>query len=74
MRILREAIDFANPKGHCPKAFERFVVDFCAIATIKAIAKFLGVGWDLVKGIFKEDLQRSLKKRKLAGIRYIAVD
>jgi len=74
MCVLREPIDFANPKCHFLKAFERFVVELCAIATIKAVAQFLGVGWDLVKGIFKKDLQRRLKKRKLAGVRYIAVD
>jgi len=74
MRVLREPIHLAKPKGRCLKAFDRFVVELCAIATIKAVAGFLGVGWDLVKGIFKEDLRRRLKKRKLTGIRYIAVD
>lgn len=74
MRVLREPIDFAKAKGRCLKAFERFIVELCAIATIKAVAKFLAVGWDLVKGIFKEDLRKRLKKRKLAGVRYIAVD
>jgi transposase len=73
-RVLREPIYFAKPKGRCLKAFERFVVDLCAIATIKSVARFLGVGWDLVKGIFKEDLRKRLKKRKLTGVRYIAVD
>ena len=74
MRVLREPIYFAKAKGRCLKAFERFVVELCTIATIKSVAKFLGVGWDLVKGIFKEDLRRRLKKRKFAGVRYIAVD
>lgn len=74
MRVLREPIYFARDKGRCLKAFERFVVELCAIGTIKAVAIFLGVGWDMVKGIFKEDLRRRLKKQKLAGVRYIAVD
>jgi transposase len=73
-RVLREPIDLAKPKGRSLRAFERFVVELCAIATIKAVAAFLGVGWDLVKGIFKEDLRRRLKRRKLGQIRYIAVD
>jgi transposase len=73
-RVLREPIHFARPKGRSIKAFDRFVVELCAIATIKAVAVFLGVGWDRVKGIFKEDLRRRLKKRKLTGVRYIAVD
>jgi len=71
---LREPIDLAKPKGRSLRAFERFVVELCAIATIKAVATFLGVGWDLVKGIFKEDLRRRLKRRKLAQVRYLAID
>jgi transposase len=71
---LREPIDLAKPKGRSLRAFERFVVELCAIATIKAVAAFLGVGWDLVKGIFKEDLRRRLKRRKLGQLRYIAID
>lgn len=73
-RVLREPIYFADPKGRCLRAFERFIVELCALGTIKAVAIFLGVGWDMVKGIFKEDLRSRLKKRKLAGVRYIAVD
>jgi len=56
------------------KSFDRFVVDLCAIATIKAVSSLLGVGWDLVKGIFKEELRTRLKKRRLSEVRYIAVD
>jgi transposase len=56
------------------KCFDRFVVDLCAIATVKAVSALLGVGWDLVKGIFKEELRRRLKKRRLSDVRYIAVD
>jgi transposase len=74
MRVLREPIYFAKPKGRSLKVFERYIVELCAIGTIKAVAAFLGVGWDMVKGIFKEDLRRRLKKRKLTGVRYIAVD
>jgi transposase len=73
-RVLREPIHFARAKGRSLKAFDRFVVQLCAIATIKAVAAFLGVGWDLVKGIFKEDLRKRLKNRKLTQVRYIAVD
>ena len=51
MRVLMEPIHFVQPKGRSLKTFDRFVVGLCAIATIKAVAAFLGVGWDLVKGI-----------------------
>jgi transposase len=50
------------------------VVDLCGITTIRNVARYLGVGWDLVKDIFKADLGKRLKKRKIGKIRYIAVD
>ena len=50
------------------------MVELCEIAPIKQVAGFLGVGWDLVKEIFKSHLKRRLKRRKLSTLRYIAVD
>jgi transposase len=38
------------------------------------VAGLLGVGWDLVKGVYKEHLRRRLKKRRLRKIRRIGVD
>jgi len=73
-RILREPIKFAKAKKRSLRCFDRLIVDLCTIATIKAVAAFLGVGWDLVKGIFKEDLKKRLSRRKLGSVRYIAVD
>jgi transposase len=51
-----------------------FIVDMCRIATIKHVADFLGVGWDLVKAIFKAHLTRRLKRRSLRKVRNIAID
>ena len=71
---LREPISFAEGKSRYIRAFERFVVDLCRIATIKHVANFLGVGWSLVKEIFKRYLRHKLKRRSLRRVRYIAVD
>ena len=71
---LREPIDFAEGKVRRIRAFDRLVVDLCLIATIKAVALFLSVGWDLVKAIFKDHLFLRFQRRKLSKIRYIAVD
>ena len=62
MRVLREPI-----KGRSLKAFDRFVVDLCAIATIKAVAAFLGVGWDLVKGISRRTCETASKSESSQG-------
>ena len=55
-------------------SFAQYVVQLCRIATIKAVARLLGVGWDLVKEIHKEHLGQRLKKRKLSQLRYLAID
>jgi len=73
-KTLREPIDVAHGKRRRLRAFERYVVDLCTIAPLKHVALFLGVGWDLVKEIFKEHLANKLRKRKLKTIRYLAVD
>jgi len=70
----REPIPFAKGKTRYIKAFARLVVDLCGITTIRNVSRYLGVGWDLVKDIFKADLGKRLKRRKIGRIRYIAVD
>ena len=73
-RNLKEPIDFAKGKRRRLKVFDRFVIDLCQIATIKHVARFLDVGWDMVKDIFKGHLALRLQRRKLSKVRYIAVD
>ena len=73
-KTLREPIDFAQGKRRCLKALERYVVDLCQFATIFHVSLLLAMGWDTVKEIYKGHLEQRLSKRKLAGVRYIAVD
>jgi transposase len=42
--------------------------------TIQDVAQHLGVGWDLVKEIVKDDLARRFSKPKLRDVRQIAID
>ena len=42
--------------------------------TLKDIAKFLNVGWDLVKDIVKSRLARLFSNPPLRNTRYIAID
>lgn len=71
---LREPIPFADGESRHLRAFARFAVDLCGIATVKYVAKLLGVGWDLVKDIYKSHLAGRLKRRPLHKVRYIAID
>ena len=73
-KTLREPIDFAKGKRRCLKALERYVVELCQFATIFHVSLLLRMGWDTVKEIYQGHLGRRLSKRKLSGVRCIAVD
>ena len=61
--LLRESRDLADPLKSYSRGFARLVLDLCKEMTILAVARYLGVGWDLVKSIIKENLERKLKGR-----------
>ena len=42
--------------------------------TISGIAKVLSVGWDLIKDLHKEHLQRRYKSPPLKGLKYLGID
>lgn len=71
---LREPIPFCDGKRRHLRAFERYMVDLCKIATIKHVAGVLGIGWTAVKDAFKRHLRGRLKQRSLRGVRLIAID
>jgi len=73
-RTLREPIPFAKGKQRYLNVVAVYIVALCRIAPIKHVAGFLGLGWDLVKAVFKEHLTRRLKRRSLREVRVIAID
>lgn len=73
-RVLREPISFAEGKRQFTRRLARYIVELCGIATIKHVASFLGMGWDVVKEVFKESLRKQLKKRSLREVEHIAID
>lgn len=42
--------------------------------TIQNVARHLGVGWDMIKEMQKEDLQRRFSKVRFKRVRQIAID
>jgi transposase len=52
----------------------RLIADLCGITTMKYVAQYLGVGWDLVKDVFKAYLETLHRKRPLCQGRYLSVD
>jgi transposase len=71
---VREPIPFADGKSRCLRALGRYIVGMCELTTMKNVAALLKVGWDMVKDLFKADLERRHKRRKLGKVRYLAVD
>jgi len=67
-------VGFADEARSYTHAFERYVLDLSRHMTIQAVARHLGVGWDLVKEIQKRNLQRRFTKPKLKHLRHIAID
>ena len=72
--VRQVAIPFARPRCTYTKSFQRYALDLCRHATILDVAKHLGVGWDLIKGIVARDLQRRFAKPKLKHLKQIAID
>jgi transposase len=73
-RTLREPSPFAKGKQRYLNVVAVYIVALCRIAPIKHVAGFLGLGWDLVKAVFKEHLSRRLKQISLSQVRMIAID
>jgi len=55
-------------------SFEKLVLDLSRYMTIKAVARHLGVSWDLVKEIQKDNLTKRYRSVKLAKVKRIAID
>jgi transposase len=72
--ILRESRDVADPLKSYTRKFAQLVLELSKEMTIQAVARYLGVGWDLVKSIIKENLERKVKRRSFRKVRYIAID
>jgi len=72
--VRQEPLKFAAPYRRRTRAFERYVVELSAIATVKDVAKHLGVAWSTVREIQQEHLKKKLRKRRLKEVRRIGID
>lgn len=73
-RILQERIGFADEKKTYTRGFERHVNGLCRMTTMDNVSKLTGVGWDMVKRIERDYLERHYSKPRLKDARYIAID
>jgi len=72
--VRQERIDFAEPKKHYTRIFERYVVELSRRMTMKDVADHLGLSWNTVKEIQKTNLQRRFAKPRLKELKVLAID
>jgi transposase len=73
-KVRQVKINFADPKKHYTRSFERYALELSQHMTIKAVAEHLQVGWDTIKEIQAKHLQRRFGKPKLRKLKQIAID
>lgn len=67
-------LPFMKGKSRFTPAFADYVLNLLQFGTIKHVAKFVRVGWDMVKNIHKCFLKNRYRKISLKKIRYISID
>jgi transposase len=73
--VVRQAsVGFAEPRRTYSKSFARYALELSRVMTIQDVAHHLGVSWDVIKEIQKQDLQRRFGKPRLKSLRRIAID
>lgn len=56
------------------RSFAQTVLDLLSFGTIKAVANFLHVSWNLVKNIHKNKLAKLYRKISLSDVKYLGMD
>jgi len=72
--VRQVAVAFAESRVSYTKAFARYALELSRLMTIKDVARHLGISWDVIKDIQKQDLRRRFGKPKLKRLRRIAID
>ena len=65
---------FVQGKQRMVRAFVEYVLCLIAIGTILGVARFLGVGWDLVKNIHKDHLKKKYQEIPFAELEFLSID
>lgn len=72
--IYWPTLPFMDGKHRYVRSFALTVLDLLKFGTIRAVAEYLGVGWDLVKDIHKERLSCLYRVTPLHKVKYIGID
>lgn len=66
--------DFVQGKQRMVRAFVEYVLCLISIGTILGVARFLGVGWDLVKNIHKDYLKKTYQEIPFEELEFLSID
>jgi transposase len=73
--IVRQIhLSFAEPRKSYSRFLARYVLDLSSHMTIQDVASHVGLSWDVVKEIQKQDLQRRYGEPNLRSLRLLAID
>jgi transposase len=72
--VRQVRINFTDPRYTYTRAFERYALELCRRMTIKDVARHLNVGWDMIKGIQKRNLEKRFSHPKLKHLKRLAID
>src|SRR3972149_4520248 len=72
--VRQVKIRFADPRVSYTHAFKRYALELSRHMTIQDVARHLGISWDVIKQMQKENLQRRFGKPRLKHLRQIAID
>jgi transposase len=67
-------LPFVKGKKRYTRSFTQTVLDLLRFGTIKAVADFLHVSWNLVKDIHKRKLVSTYRHISLADVKYLGMD
>ena len=67
-------LQFMRGNKRYTRAFALTVLDLLQFATIKAVANYLNVGWDLVKQIHKQKLKTMYREQNFRDLVYLGID
>ena len=68
------SVPFMTGKHRYIRSFALTVLDLLRFGTIRSVAHYLGVGWDMVKEIHKAKLRLLYRRISLHKVRYIGID
>lgn len=72
--VRQAEVSFAPGQHGYTKRFARYVVELARHMTMWDVAQHLGVSWNVVKELWKQELRRRFRRPSLKGLRLLAID